>query len=749
MGLEDFRKTQQFAVDAQRVRSRSTVAEGTKTEVDNLIGVMAMHKAMDAFQNQAARVGFGTTNLLEGTQYPLTRLTWNYILMQSLYRNNWIARKLIDAVAEDMTKNWVSFNTESEPKKVKKLEQAVTFTGTQDKVLSGLKWARLFGGAGGVIIVKGQKLDTPLVVDDVPIDSFRGVIAFDRWSGIMPSAKISTDLDRPLDYGLPETYRITTENAGGFEVHASRVMRFVGRSLPQWEFQAEQRWGVSEIEIVYEELKKRDNTSYNLASLIFRANIFELRQKDLVQLMSGLGTSPQAQQRFYSSLSAQMQLMSNQGMIVSDSDSGGLSTHQYGFSGIADVYVQFMLDICGACEIPFSRLFGRGASGLGQTGEGDEHAYYSTIGQKQKRELDPQMMKLMPVVCMSTLGKIPDDFEWKWKPVNSPTDQEQSELASKTTTAVVEATNAGIICPQTALKELKQLSNITGLFSNITDEEIEAASTSPINGDMPGLGGEGGEEGNPLTSMPSRAEKGLKLPEDNPKEKQAQKKESAKGKEKGDDKAEKKSKETTAAKKSTGTKKAKDARPALEHLEYAGFPVVIENPIGSQRSGPGWSVIMTYPYGYVEHTMGVDGDAVDCFLGPEENSRKVYIIHTKNPHTGKYDEDKTFIGFPDADAAIEAFYQNYSNRAILQGIEMIPVNDFRKRLVEYRGRKLPAYDAEWVETDHPRVGSGPEGGQFTSGSGGAAAATAPAKANQGGEVEQTPEGQPNLNASEN
>ena len=45
---------------------------------------------MDAFSNPAARTGFGTMDLLQATEYPMTRMTQNYQLLTSLYRENWI-----------------------------------------------------------------------------------------------------------------------------------------------------------------------------------------------------------------------------------------------------------------------------------------------------------------------------------------------------------------------------------------------------------------------------------------------------------------------------------------------------------------------------------------------------------------------------------------------------------------------------------------------------------------------------------
>jgi hypothetical protein len=47
---------------------------------------------MDAFSNPAARLGFGTFDLTQATQYVPTRMTQNYQLLTTLYRENWIVQ---------------------------------------------------------------------------------------------------------------------------------------------------------------------------------------------------------------------------------------------------------------------------------------------------------------------------------------------------------------------------------------------------------------------------------------------------------------------------------------------------------------------------------------------------------------------------------------------------------------------------------------------------------------------------------
>lgn len=121
--------------------------------------------------------------------------------------------------------------------------------------------------------------------------------------------------------------------------------------------------------------------------------------------------------------------------------------------------------------------------------------------------------------------------------------------------------------------------------------------------------------------------------------------------------------------------------PSKQSKVFAGLPVTIENPKGSTRSGVDsdgtpWSITMTYDYGYIRKTSGMDGDEIDCFLGPNEDAANAYIIRIKNPNTNSPDEDKTMLGFDSAAQAKRAFYQNYTDPDFFHSIQTMPMDDF-------------------------------------------------------------------------
>lgn len=71
---------------------------------DNLTVDGNKQPVRDAFSNPAARIGFGTMDLLQGTQYTPTRMTQNYELLTTLYRENWIVQNVIATIPDDITR---------------------------------------------------------------------------------------------------------------------------------------------------------------------------------------------------------------------------------------------------------------------------------------------------------------------------------------------------------------------------------------------------------------------------------------------------------------------------------------------------------------------------------------------------------------------------------------------------------------------------------------------------------------------
>lgn len=434
--------------------------------------IISVKKAMDAYSNPAANLGFGANNLSETAGYVMQRFTWDYYTLNILFRDNWIAKAIIEKPANEMMKNGFELHTELDPDKVTKIMQVFSRTKSRDRFLECLNWSRLYGGCLLVPMIENQEdMSQPLDYDSIMPDSYKGCFCVDRWCGVNPSLELVNDISDP-EFGQPEYYIVSSAPMNkAVKIHHSRVIKMIGRKLPYWEEIAENYWGASELEHVYTELKKRDDTSANISFLIFLANIRVFSMDGLGQAIS-MGDQ-EALSRVYQTMQSMNRLMCNTGTFAIDKDDS-FTTQQYSFTGINDVYESFMLDISGAAEIPVDKLFGRSPSGF-NNGEETLQNYYDTIQEKQETYVRGPLEKLMKIITMSALGEIPDDMELVFNPVRRPSNMEKADLGQKQTQAVLDAYQAGVIGRGTVLREFKQQTPVTNMWSNITDDMIEQA----------------------------------------------------------------------------------------------------------------------------------------------------------------------------------------------------------------------------------------------------------------------------------
>lgn len=420
----------------------------------------------DAFSNTAARLGFGTTDLTQATQYPLTRLTEEQNLLTSLYRDNWIVANVCEIVPQDIIRKWFEIRTAEQDVDI--LDNIFRRTLLSSKMQEALTWGRLYGGAAAIMLIRGHDdLSVPLNLKAVLPGSFLGVYIVDRWSGIFPEIGL---VDNPSDpeFGLPEYYDVKINEDGGFiRVHHSRVLRFCGRNLPMIEKIANMYWGESEIEAIYNEVVSRDNMAANITALTFKANV-EVRKVDSVEQVLGLGNTKMKQQ-FWERLQAQAILRSSQGIEVVGKEDD-VENKQYSFAGLGDVYDRKMMDVSGASRIPVTKLFGRSAAGLNSTGEGDLKNYYDYIDGVRETSFRPPLEKMIPVICMSAWGTIPKDLKIVFPPMETPDEEKNANICQKKVEAVATAWQSNLIDKSTALKELR---DIDGIFDKLTDEQTD------------------------------------------------------------------------------------------------------------------------------------------------------------------------------------------------------------------------------------------------------------------------------------
>lgn len=614
--------------------SRVRAAERAEKLNDDVAQSLRNSKNKDSFQNFALNLGIGTDNPLSGSTYGFNPVTRIRTLLEWIHRGSWLGGLAVDIVPDDMTRAKIEYNTTMEPDQVEEMVAAATRLNLWGSLNSALKWGRLYGGAILVMLIDGQDVSTQLRLNSIRKDQLKGFLVLDRWM-VEPSLnKLIADYGPHM--GLPAYYRVTSNAPGlaGQNIHHSRVLRIEGLELPYWQKLNENLWGLSIIERLYDRMVAFDSATTGASQLVYKSFLRTMKMKGLREAAIAGGDA-------LIGVSAQVQMMrryqSIEGVTLIDGDDEFQVDGATSFSGIAEALGQFGQQISGALQIPLVRLFGQSPTGF-NSGDSDVRTYYDGIKHQQEQYRVP-ITTILTVMAKSEGIPLPEKFGFEFKSLWQLDDIQKAEVATKVGAVVDQAVGSGTIGRKTALKELRQSSRITGVFTNITDKDIDQAEEDPPDpSELMGLGagpsgagsksGSGGET-EKLNSEPSAG------------------KPAANGSESG----------------------AKDRRRTKDRarlLDVYGLPVRIETGRGEIREGTDargkrWMSIMMADYGYFEGTGSAEGafEGMDCFVGSDEDCRFVYVIDQRDLDTGAFDEHKCMMWFISAGEAEKAYCESF------------------------------------------------------------------------------------------
>lgn len=441
----------------------------------------------DSFANFQARLGWGTDNQTSASQYTLTYQSRNRVWLEAAYRGSWIVRAAVDAIPEDMTRAGIEMSG-LDPADTTRLEREMARLANWDQLCDTGKWAQLYGGCLGVMLIDGQDLATPLRIETVGRDQFKGLLVLDRWMVAPPVGELVTELGP--DLGKPKFYEVIAATAGlpTGKIHYSRVIRMDGEALPFYQRIAENGWGLSILEPMWDRLIAFDSATVGIGQLVYKAHLRVLQIEKLREILAAGGPAEAALRK---QIEFTRYAQTNEGITLLDA-TDVFNTHQYSFSGLDNVLIQFGHQLCGAIGVPYTRMFGQAPAGLNATGEGDMKQYHEKIKQRQERKLRNPLGRLLAVQARSRLGTaLPEDFDFQFRNLQEMSEAEKAEIGAKTTDAVTSAVDANLLTRSGGMKELKASAPNTGMFGTITDEQIaqaeqeEAAMPPPGAADLP------------------------------------------------------------------------------------------------------------------------------------------------------------------------------------------------------------------------------------------------------------------------
>lgn len=411
---------------------------------------MTKRTMADGLVNVASGLG---TDKAKRTHNRFTYALMNdYGTLDASYQSNWLARQIVDVPAEDMTREWREIKTDLSDE-IRAEEDRLFIPA---RVNEALCWARLFGGAG-MLMLTGQDLTKPLNVNRIRKGDLRRVIVFDRWD--LQCVTLNTWNILADNYLKPEFYVVT---GGGQQIHHSHIVRFEGARLPRRTQVLTQGWGDSELRKCMDDIMDIVASKDGIAELMQEANVDVVKRVGLSdELASDQDTAIVDRYALFSQMKSVVQLA----LLDGDEE---YERKTLNLSGVAPIIETFMTWISGAADIPVTRLFGTSAKGLNATGEGDLTNYYNSIRSQQTSKLDPAMRVLDEVLVRSALGYWPDDYNYVWNPLAQASDEEiarANKLRAETDQAYVDMGAIQVSDVQRNLQAREQY--------QLSDEDIE------------------------------------------------------------------------------------------------------------------------------------------------------------------------------------------------------------------------------------------------------------------------------------
>lgn len=410
--------------------------------------------------------------------------------LENMYRGSWLAKKIVNAVADDMTREWLHVTFDGEELGTT-IEQAEKRFALKRKTNEALKWSRLYGGAVIIIGTRDRNLAKPLDVKNVRKGDLRYLHVVDRWR-LSPAGSLNRDLESP-NFGMPDSYVLAESTV---QVHHTRVLRLNGEKLPYFAWLRNAMWDDSVLQHVMDSLMNCDTTTQAIATMMFESNVDVVKSEGLADVLARKDGEAVLTKRFQV---AALLKSFNRMLLLDGTES--YEKKQNSFANLDKVIQQFMIDVSGAADIPMTRLFGTSATGMNATGDNDVRNYYDMVSAKQEAELRPQLEYLYEVLVRSELGHMPEDFRFDFNPLWQLSETEQATVEKTRAERDQVYLNAGVVTEALVARELKE----RGTYRNMTDDDIELAEelSKPMDesgevGKTPGAkppeGGEGGDD---------------------------------------------------------------------------------------------------------------------------------------------------------------------------------------------------------------------------------------------------------------
>lgn len=322
-------------------------------------------------------------------------------------------------------------------------------------ITQGMKWARLYGG-GGVLIIVPQDPQTPLRFDTLKPNTpilFRPV---DMWELYQDRINIEGDMSNlnPED----EYYHYY-----GQRVHKSRVHILKGKEAPSFIRPRLRGWGMSELERLVRSINQFLKNQNVIYELLDEAKVDVYKLDGFNSTLATKSGSDKVAQRIQMA-----NTLKNYNNALTMDMKDEYSQKVMNFSGLDAMLAQIRTGVAADLKMPVTKLFGMSAAGF-NSGEDDIENYNSMIEGEVRAKSKHVCIAMTKIACQMLFGCVPDDIAISFPPLRILNAEQEENVKEKQAKRVLDFYDRGIIDALDAKKAINKDSLLAVEISE-TDE---------------------------------------------------------------------------------------------------------------------------------------------------------------------------------------------------------------------------------------------------------------------------------------
>lgn len=293
----------------------------------------------------------------------------------------------------------------------------------------------------------------------------------------------------------PNWYAPQTWYVMGQEIHASRLLTFVGRPVPDMLKPAYSFGGLSMSQLAKPYVDIWLTTRQSIADLIHAFSVMVLCT-DLSTMMQDASDS--------SSLMGRVTLFNNmrdnKGLMVLNKNTEDFKNVSASLAGLHELQAQAQEHMASVARIPLVKFTGISPSGLNASSEGEMRAFYDTIAAMQNRFFRPNLNRVINLIQLGLFGEIDPEITYDFVPLWELTEKERAEQRKADAETAQVHIDSGVLSPE---EERRRIANDPDSpYSGLDPDDVpdlldeEAQGLEPEGGrPQPAAGPPGGAAG--------------------------------------------------------------------------------------------------------------------------------------------------------------------------------------------------------------------------------------------------------------